>query len=272
MQIKKSKKQPLTLSYDNLIVGSSLEAVFFAYQTSTPLISTRMQRPFFFEELNEDFGIGLNKLESWNKYIFILGLVGLTPLSDKIKHIRYLDANNIKAVTLDDTPVNIKFNRLFIFDDHAFYDLPTHTGITTKDSLVVDWMKVLAPIRHQVTFIDRENKFMNKIFFYDVGYQYSAGRKKDCLSVSYLTESQTESDKYADYVVRLKTEKVLKENISDKIVVEHLRRDIIKLGKNTYDNFDNVIFMDCEPKTAWQFGNKRSKINYQKYLNSKLGL
>jgi len=272
MHLRKSNKQPLKLSYDNLIIGSSLEAVFFAYQTSTPLISTRLQRPLFFEEFEENFDVGLNKLEAWNKYIFILSLVGLVPFSDKIKHLRYLDEKNIKVVTFDDVSINITFNRLFVFDDNAFYDLPNDNGVTTNNTMVVDWMKVVAPIRHQMQFIDRDNKFMNRILFYDVGYQYSIGPKKDCLAVSYLTESQTENDKYADYVVRLKTESILKEKISNKISVEHLRRDIIKLGKNKYQNFDNVIFMDCEPKTAWQFGNKRAKINYQRYLISKLGL
>lgn len=271
MQINANKKQPLTLSYDNLIIGSSLEAVLFAYQTSTPLISTRMERPYYFEEIT-DFGLGTNKLDIWNKYIFVLSLSGLAPFSDKVKHIRYVDANNIKVVTKEDKLFIIKFNRLFLFDDESFYDLPPHTGFTKKENLVIDWMKTVNSKKHQLEYIDNENKFINRILFHAVGKNYSNGPKKDCLVISYLTESQLYSEKYAEYVVRIKVENILKNNIAEQTSVEHLRRDIIKLGKNTYNDFDNIIFMDCEPEVAWNFGIPRSKINLQKYIKSKLSL
>ena len=270
MESNKQKK-PLTLTYDNLIVGSSLEAILFAHQSSTPLISTRMERPYYFEEI-EDFGIGTNKLDVWNKYIFILSLSGFVPFGDKVKHIRYVDANTIKAVTKDDKIFTIRFNRLFVFDDENFYNLPPHTGLTKKENLVVDWLKVTKSQKHKLEYIDSENKFINRILFHAVGRNYSDGPSKDCLVTSYLTDSQLENDKYAEYVVRIKVESVLKQNVSDKTSVEHLRRDIIKLGKNTYDDFDNVTFMDCEPKVAWWFSRPRSKMNLQKYVKAKLGI
>jgi hypothetical protein len=268
----KSKKQPLTLTYDNLIVGSSLEAVLFAHQTNTPLLSTRMQRPYFFEEM-EDFGIGTNKLDVWNKYIFLLSLAGYVPFSDKIKHIRYIDSNNLKIVTLDDVLVNIKYNRLFIFDDENFYDLPPHIGQTSSRNMVIDWLNIQTKKRHSLSALEYDNNFINKTIFYEVGNNDPIGKKKDCLVVSYLTDKQLGNDNYADYVVKIKIEKTLSELIADsKLQVVHLQRDIIKQGKNIYENFDNVMFMDCEPKNAWLFGNPRSKITYQRYLKNKLGL
>lgn len=276
MQIRKSKKQPLSLSYDNLIVGSSLEAVLFAHETQTPLINTRLERPYYFEAI-DDFGLGTNKLEIWNKYSFILSLSNLMPFSNKIKHIRYVDANSITAVTIEEKSLKIKFNRLFVFDDHKFYDLPPETGVTTNENLVVDWLKVLSGKHHEHDIICRDNKFINKIIFYPGAKPRPDKQAKDCLSLSYLTDSQLYNDKYAEYVVKIKTEKLMAENNirqngNIKIAVEHLRRDVIKLGRNTYEDFDNVIFMYAEPKSTWEFGNKRSKINYQRYLKSKLNL
>jgi hypothetical protein len=276
MQLRKSNKKPLELTYDNLIIGSNLEAVLFSYQTQTPLLSARLERPLFFESM-EDFGIGTSKLEAWEKYIFLLSLSGLVPFSDKIKFIRYMDANKIRVVTHSEKVLYIKFNQLFIFDDYNFYDLPAENGLTTKDVIALDWFKIRHASYHQLDSICREDKFINKILFYTGTRHILDKQGKDCLVISNLTQYQADSDKYAEYVVKVKLENILRENgiverDKNKMLIEHIRRDIIKLGRNSYDNFENVLFVYTDPKTAWEFGRPRAKINYLKYLKTKLGL
>lgn len=276
MKIRKSKRQPLVLTYDNIIVGHSLEAVLFSHQSLTPLICNKMQRPYYFETI-EDFGLGTNKLDIWDRHMFLLSLGGLAPFSDKVKHLRYVDANTLKVATHEDVVVTVKFNRMFLFDDQNIYDLPPEVGITNKELMVVDWMKVISGRHHDLDYIDRDNKFINRVIFHEGGRPNLDKQKKDCIAISYLTERQLYDDKYAEYVVRLRTGTIMaehgvKQNHNLKIAIEHLRRDVVKLGRNIYPDFDNVIWMDCEPKTAWQFGNPRSKINYLRYMKSKLGM
>jgi len=275
--LPKSKKQPLKLSYDNIVVGSSLEAVLFAHQINAPLICTKIQKPYFFEEM-EDFGIGTNKLDAWNKYIFILGIGGLFPFADKVKLLRYIDANTIKAITWEETVVDIKFNKLFLFSDESFYDLPIQPTKSNNDIIMVDWLKVKSGRYHDYQFIDRESKFINKLIFYAGSNKYGDKQSKDCLVISYLKENEQHYSKYAEYVVKIKTEKILeesgiKQNSILKIEVEHLQRDIIPINGNSYEMFDNVIPMiGVEPKTAWQFKKLRFKITYLQYIQKKLGL
>lgn len=276
MVIRKSKKQPLKLAYDNIIVGSSLEAVLFAYNTSTPLIYTRSERPYYFETV-EDFGLGTDKLQIWDNTVFLLTLSNLVPFADKIKFIRYLDSNNLKIVTMGDAIINITFNRLFLFDDHNFFDLPEEVGITTKDVMVLDWMKVLSGKYHNYDIIQRDSAFMNKIIFYPSGKRHAVKQKKDCFVVSLIKENNLYDGKHEDYIVRIKTENIFSEygiapNINGKITLEHKRRDVIKLGKSIYADFDNVIYMNIDAKSAHGFISDRPKVNYLKYLKYKLGL
>lgn len=276
MNVPTDNNQPLTIVYDNLIIGSSLEAVLFAHETQTPLISCRLERPYYFEEI-QDFGLGSNKLEIWQKYAFILSLANLMPMSDKIKHIRYVDANTLKVILKADKTILVKYNRLFVFDDYRFYDLPNETGITTNENMVIDWFHVISGRHHDFSAINRDNPFINKILFYERPYGKLATPPKNALVLSYLSKHQLDNPKYADYVVKIKTEKLMaesgiKQKGASKPAIEHLRRDIIKLGRNIYDNFDNVTFMYADPKSTWEFGNKRSKINYLRYINMKLKL
>lgn len=271
MQTSSDKHQSLTIVYDNLIIGSSLEAVLFAHETQTPLISCRLERPYYFEEI-EDFGLGNNKLQIWQKYAFILSLANLMPMSDKIKHIRYVDANTLKVILKADKTIIVKFNRLFVFDDYRFYDLPNETGITTNENMVIDWFHVVSGKHHDFSYLSRGSAFINKILFYERPYGKLARAPKNALALSYLSKSQLDNPKYADYVVKIKTEKLMAENGIASPTIQHLQRDIIKLGRNIYENFDNVTFMYAEPKNTWEFGNKRSKINYLRYINMKLKL
>ncbi len=273
---RKLKKQPLNLTYNNIVVGSSLEAVIFAYQTNTPLICTRFEKPYYFETI-EDFGLGTNKLEIWNRHIFLMSIANLVPLSDKIKLIRYVDANKIKIVTTGDKTVYLTFNRLFLFDDHNFYDLPTESGITTEEVMLIDWMSVQSGKYHDYQIYERDNKFINKIIFFPSGNPLNNKQKKDCIVISYIKEKQLHEHKYADYMMRIKTENIMKElgiqrNGAAKITLEHKRRDVVKLGKNTYNDFDNVIYMNIEAKSAYEFTHERQRINYLRYAQTKLGL
>jgi hypothetical protein len=268
--------KPLVLTYDNLVVGSSLEALLFAYQNSYSLICTRLEVPYYFEEI-EDFELGTNKLEIWNKYMYLLSLAGLCPFSDKIKFLRYKEHSQLKAVTQGEKVVTVKYNNLFVFDDHNFYDLPVENGITTKDIMVVDWLKVLSGRHHDLEVIKRDSEFINKLIFYYSGKMLFGKQSKDCIALSYLKDHQLYKDSYAEYVVRIKTQSIMEEHGikqtgTAKISVEHIKRDVVKLGKNIYENFDNVQFMYITPKEAWFSLKKYTKINYQRYIKAKLGL
>jgi hypothetical protein len=262
-----SNRKPLDLSYDQLVVGSSLEAFLIAWYGKAPVIYTRNQIPYFFETI-PDFGMGTDKLKLWNSIAYQLSIAGYNPFENKISHIRNEGRNLLKAITTDGGVYNITYNKLFVFDDWAFENLPGYTGKTSDDNLVVDYLRLDRAKKRTIGNIARDDNILQKIIFLDEA-------KSELIAVSNIKDADL--SKYEDYLIKIKCETILRENgVQDsdrkRINLEHKRREIVSLGQNIYTDFDDIYFVYSDLKTIDQFALKWTRIDYMKYFRLKMGM
>ena len=263
-------KMPLEFQYDNLVIGASLEALLFSFYNRFKTIYTRRLQPHHLDKI-EDYGQGTDKLNIWNRHALQLGIAGYFPFENKIKHIRYKDSNTIKVITNDENSYTIKFNKLYIFDDHEILDLPPHKDSTSKEIRIVDYFETLNTRKHCLESIQNRTKFMNQIIFVPKNEKYNTNK---VIVVSYLNKNKI--DDVPDSLVKVKLESYL-DSIGIKLAsqykkvnIEHTKRDIIELGVNIYDDFDNVEFAYSDPKIIYMMNLRRVKIDYMKYFRLKL--
>ena len=99
-----SKIRDINIGYDEVVIGSSLEALVYCALNNVPLLSTRLSPPPHFTTHNLDLtvlGIRSNNnspLWLWERLFFYLSIAGLLPLSNKAVALRVSD-NVIKAAT-----------------------------------------------------------------------------------------------------------------------------------------------------------------------------
>jgi hypothetical protein len=273
-----AKIRDINFSFDKIVVGSSLEALTYAYLNNLPLIHTRLQSPHFLDRFNpdqdlskfgidnkikilksndEDRSVGIKKIFLWEKLYFNLSLSGQIPLESKCVSLR-IDNGTLKASTSKARLAKIKFNELIVFDDNSFIGLGSY-NIKEKKYKVYDWFQVRSGMKHEYDVICGDDEFVNKIYFYQSDRIDGNHPFKDAISYSYLTEDQLQDFEYSDINARFKTIYMMKQagikgtrNGRDSankdrykyyaIKIENSKRQIIET-QNVYDNKDNITFI-----------------------------
>lgn len=268
-------KNRFNLNLENIVVGSSLEAILYAFYNKYKLIYTRLEKPDQFSKI-EDYGLGTDTSQAWSRHVFLLSLAGYVPFADKVKHIRYIDSKTIKVITEDESVSIITFDKLYIFDDHNFLDLPLSPATTSDRIKIIDWFYVERGTIHDYNLIQNNNDFMNQVIFFRNNARKHWKRKDVCV-VSYCNKS--ELDDTPEHIVRIKTEQLMRDlgiqtatEHRTHIKIDHQLREVRELGKNIYENFDNVRFMYDDAKFIYEVNQKRRKIDYMKYLSMRLGI
>jgi hypothetical protein len=273
-----AKIRDINFSFDKIVVGSSLEALTYAYLNNLPLIHTRLQSPHFLDRFNpdqdlskfgidnkikiiksndEDRSVGIKKIFLWEKLYFNLSLSGQIPLESKCVSLR-IDNGTLKASTSKARLAKIKFNELVVFDDNSFIGLGSY-NMKDKKYKVYDWFQVRSGMKHEYDVICGDDEFVNKIYFYQSDRIDGNHPFKDAISYSYLTEEQLQDFEYSDINARFKTIYMMKQagikgtrNGRDSvnkdrykyyaIKIENSKRQIIET-QNVYENKDNITFI-----------------------------
>ena len=273
-----AKIRDINFSYDKVVIGSSLEALTYAFLNNLPVIHTKICKPHFLERFKDDqnlsmfeidnkqitlktnnkaIPVGIKKIFLWEKLYFNLSLSGLIPLESKCVSIRLSD-NIIRASTSKARLAKIKFNQLIIFDDHCFTGLGSYK-IKEKTYEVYDWFKVRSGMKHEYDIIDGDNNFVNKIYFYQSDRVDGNHPFKDAISYSILTKEQLNDFEYSDINARFKTLYLMKKQgikgtrngrdslNKDKykyyaVKIENVKREVIE-SKNIYENKNNLFFI-----------------------------
>jgi len=266
--------------FDEIVIGSSLNALTYSYFNSKPIIFCELKKPQFFEFFDFNFDlsklsveqyefklrsptltkmVGTSKLEVWERLSFILSLSGLTPVSNNAASIRiYSDDNIIKLFTKNSRMVKFKFDKIRIFDDTnvAGLGLPIKQQ---KNYRVIDWVDVKSGMSHPFTYIQGNDTFVNEIFFYPSKRFDGSRNRKDAVSISYLNEEQINNFDYSDTYVKFKTLSMMKDagikgarngkdaSNPDKykyyaLKIETSWREIQKIKMDSYKNTSNLFF------------------------------
>jgi len=214
--------------YDNVVVGSGLNALMFAYLKQYPLIINADKPPMPFEFFDVDFNlgqfgfepcsyqlktgdgikvVGLSKLEVWQRLFFTLSIAGLCPLALKTKSIR-VSENKLKIATHRSRLIKCEFNKLFVFDNENIRGLSFLLEDKIKEYKVIDWFNVRRGNKHEIDYISTDGDFVNEIYFYKAHKRNA----KDLAAVSYMSFENLRAVEYTDTFVKFKVLELMKEN------------------------------------------------------------
>ena len=238
------------LSYKNIVIGGSLEALSYAYSKGLPVIGIK-QKPHFF----------LDKHRSeWENLSFFLSLAGQLPIAKGLTSIRIIeDEKIIKCFTENSRMIEIEYETIHLVDDLGVGGIPLPTKPAKKEYLVFDWLKVVRGRNHPYDYLIDEDSddFVKKVVFYS-GIGYHKQYKNAC-AVSVLTEAKLKSLDYSETYTLLKvrqmmtdaglkgnkngTQKATGKPAYQSLKIEFSQRDKVPLHRNEYANTKTIKFI-----------------------------
>ena len=210
--------------YDNIVIGSSLSAVVFAFNNQYPLFFTHPRKPFRFDHLGPQSDLGCVKLSTppkeiqtfdgpkilgcpkyllWERLLFLLSLEGLVPLSDLCGSIRAVDQ---RVVCSND------YSKIFEFDYgvcHYFGD-DNSSGFVFEKKIAkpkfvcYDWIAFNRGGKHDIDYIRTGDDLAREMWFYPSDRIDGNTAVKDACVVSLLSADQVEHFDYSETMARFK--------------------------------------------------------------------
>lgn len=253
----------IELTYDQIIVGSSLPAYLYSYYTGIPIIYpndySAEPAPFEFfrpevqmgstylpqelrviKTLTGEKKIGNHKTELYKKMGFVLSLSGLVPFSNLAATIRIDEDENLKVVTSDSVVFKIEVQKILIFNpENISSGLTTDINYDDRIYLVYDWLDLTKTGFHSLDLIETYDKFVKEIWFYsNLPWAVPSRRKgvKNCIAVSYLTGKEKASGDFAQFYTKLKVQDIL----LNKARLRSKTRDRSRTDKKKYTFYNPV--------------------------------
>ena len=268
-----------TYECDEIVVGSGLNAVLYAYLNEALLILNSLEgAPNFFEffplrtdlskihmssdgyelcDLAGNKNVGPSKLEVWKRLVFVMSLAGQCPLSDKASSIKVED-NIIRVVTKNSKVARFSFNKLKVFDDNRVSGLNTPTR-TCKKYKVIDWVDVKSGMLHQYDYFETQDDFVKEVYFYPSLRISGMSEKKDLVTISYMDEDELDVFEKSSTAIKFKVLKMMRaagirgaRNGRDTqnpekykyyaVKLEPKKRELIRLSFPKYEDEENITF------------------------------
>lgn len=222
MQVHRSKLK-------EIVVGSTLSALLYAYYTGVPIVYIEKGVPFRFDYFDAYFDLdkivqqreprefvtldhkkllGNSKRDIWEKLFFMLSISAQVPFGDKVKSIRIEE--KLKVITRK--TIDLDFNKVRIFDDRKIQGIPKKEDGEGGSYVVYDWISVHSGATHSLDFIDDiAGSVIEEVIFYPTDRIDGNHNKKDIVCVSKMTDDQLNDYRFSDTYVRFKVEKLMKE-------------------------------------------------------------
>lgn len=312
----------MDLTIPKLIVGGNLSALLYSYINNIPLVYVNkfQKTPYPFEFFSTDIDLskfyidneneinkfstnrdksefiyfGMSKKRFYEKIIFLSSLGGLIPFTNKICSFIIEQEKKIINVLMDKDSIKINYEKIIIFDDKNIKGILPSKVKEEQEYLILDWFHVICGQNNKLEYVQRKDKFVNKLFFYaceDIDGNISReDTLKDVLCFSYLNKKDLQKEEYSFFNTKEKVKEILrslgiegskngyfylkdgtkKPNI-DKVNLKHLEREKIELNKNKYKNYDDSIEfkLNIEPEEVIKEYNKiENRVNnYTDFLN-----
>ena len=206
----------LTLEKDKIVVGGDIRSLLHAYFHELPVVFCSPNPPFRFDIFPSDnleiIGMPPGKTytsrQVWERLVFLLGMSGLMPINGDENRLRV--SENRLSVSTGPKLINFKFNKLVVYEDEGIAGLTRVTKEERKKNRVVDWFNVRSGCRHDHIYLEDDDDFVGKIYFYPT--DRSDNKKlKDLAAISYLTDEQLRDFNFSETMARFKIKKMMKE-------------------------------------------------------------
>lgn len=191
--------------YDNIIIGSTLEALIYSYTTNYPVFFAGSRCPkefeyfepamaiFPFEELTtktiqtNDFiyEVGNSKLPLWENLIFCLSMAGLVPLADNASSIRF-DSDGTIRLIYNNRSITIEAKQVYLFDGLGVSGLGAEKPVGNYK--VYDWLFFNSLYPNPYDILKTEYDVASELWFLE---PTNAKRFKDgCIISEFPTEKK----------------------------------------------------------------------------------
>jgi uncharacterized protein (DUF736 family) len=251
----------IVFDYDQVVFGSSIHALLYAYVNQIPLFYSSFQMPKEIDYLPTSFSfmptttltrneepyiVGGNLLEFWQKMSIILSLDGLMPLSNNVVSAR-IDDDVLKFTTKNSKVIKVKFNHMFLFDENI-EGLP-QIQQTIKEGIVYDYAKFDNLNQYRQFLIETDEDFVNQVWI-------------DGNKITIVSKTKDIAEDIPDYMIRFRVldlatawgykgkqngiyhyRKELKIPRFKKLNLKMNTRDIIKTKMHIYAPQSNLTFV-----------------------------
>jgi hypothetical protein len=210
--------------YEEIVIGSNLTAVLYAYTHKLPIFFTRAQPPFRFDCLDPTvdlscvgvknltqeihthvakINLGQPKKLLWERLLFIISLAGRAPLANLCEGIRHNGESLICSNSYSKI-AEVKFQKAYYFGDNNCSGLVTEKTLANPSYICYDWIAFNRGGKHQIDLIETSDNFVSKIWFYPTDRVDGNSPVKDACLVSTLTKEQLLDFDYSQTMARFK--------------------------------------------------------------------
>jgi len=211
-------------SYDEIVIGSNLRALLFAFTHNLPIFFTRPQRPVRFEYLSpivdlESIGIpslsrsllthaaprlvGAPKEVLWDRLLFVLSLGGQAPLSNLCENIRHT-GHSLVCSNAYSKIYELTFKKAYYFGDSHCEGLVSEKKVANPIYTCYDWIAFNRGGKHEIDYIETPDDFVQQVWFYPSDRIDGNTLVKDACVVSMLSEEQLLNFDYSQTMARFK--------------------------------------------------------------------
>ena len=220
----------MSFEYEDVVNGSSLSALIFAYTNEYPILFTDEDTPFRFDFLSpnhtpigvpceaktllsfdDEMKVGTRKQVLWDRLFFLLSLKGLTPLSNLCKTIRY-DGNSIVCSNEYSKIFEASFINCHYFGDSKAAGFVRKNKLDEHSYMCYDYIAFNSGGKHGIDYIYTDDDFISEVWFYSSDRIDGNTPVRDACAVSKLTEAQLIDFDYSETMARFKVLKIMKDN------------------------------------------------------------
>jgi len=214
----------LSLKYQNVVIGSSLTAVMFAFIRDYPLLYTKPAPPFRFDyfapdiqfldlkipgaaksltTFDQDKQVGIRKEILWERLLFLMGLRGHVVLPGIAAHLR-CDTDRIIASNEYSKIAEVQFETCHYFDESNTSGFITKKSVAEPTYVCYDWIAFHRGGKHDIDYFSAKDDFVHQVWFYPSDRIDGATLVKDACVVSKLTQTQLLDFDYSETMARFK--------------------------------------------------------------------
>jgi len=219
-----AKSAQMIHEYEEIVIGSTLTAVLYAFHNKLPIFFTVPQPPFRFDYLNLDLdmsciqllndvqhltthngniNVGAAKMLVWERLLFLTALAGRAPLSTLCESLRY-NGETLVCSNEYSKIAEIKFEKASYFGDPLCTGLVKEKRVANPTYMCYDWIAFNRGGKHEIDFIETPDDFVKHIWFYPTDRVDGNSPVKDACVVSHLTEAELLEFDYSQTMARFK--------------------------------------------------------------------
>ena len=234
---------------DKVVIGSSLQAAYYAIINDCFFVPNRQSPPLFYRE----------NISTWPKLNIMLGLLSKLITFEDTETIRLTD-NQLK-ISAQNMTYKYNFEQCFVFDTTGIQLENEVVETNPKTFLVLDdfELSTLGEHRFEIEPVTNGEGFAREIHFYSSDRVDGASYITDCIVESELTQEQVNDFDFSDTMTRFVVERHLTsvgiygtlmtyyKNGNPKYrkpKVKHVKRLIYPQDNNVYSNTRSVKILN----------------------------